>query len=162
MRIKNDLSELYDFTDKMQTAAKSYRMDLADTMKEIAQTYLDILMKNTDEHYKFGRLSNSWVVSNIAVVGRNISFEITNTAPYASFVNDGWFHQERFVPGYWGTNAGKDVFYYVPNHGSGVVFKDRYNEGTFFMELSQLEIQDRLPDILQDSFLDFVRRYQIG
>ena len=94
-----------------------------------------MLKNNTPVDY--GNLRAGWDTYNLDfyAVRTSTGFQVSlvNGATYAVWVNDG--HKQRpgrFIPGYWEGNH----FRYDPNAKGGMVLKQSWVKGRFFVEIS--------------------------
>ena len=141
MKLKWDVHEITEFGNRISNAGK-FNEYISKSVKEIAKKLHQMLITNTP--VDFGTLQAFWKTSEnysyIVEQSKN-GFEVTliNRAIYATWVNDG--HKQRpgrFIPGRWeGTH-----FRYDPNADSGMVLKNSWVQGRFFVEKSILQLEN--------------------
>ncbi len=153
--IKVDLKGLEEFRDKVQTAADEVGRQafMESCAKELAARLLAKVIKRTpvgdysdaydledDGQQKFlvmsgkqgGTLRRSWTVGTIEKSGNSYTIKVTNDQLYASYVEFG----HRQTPGR-----------YVPAIGKRL--KKSWVEGQFMLTISEKEIREAAPGILE-------------
>ncbi len=141
MKIEWDFKELFDFRDNLDDVAR-FNKHLEAATKEIAERLHRMLIKNTP--VDFGNLQMGWKTSenySYMVERKDNQFEVTliNRTLYALWVNDG--HKQRpgrFIPGYWEDSR---HFRYDPNCSGGMVLKQPWVKGRFFVETSFVQLE---------------------
>ena len=148
MKAEWDFHELTDFSKRLGDLAR-FESFCQIAIKEITTILQQMLKNNTPVDY--GNLRAGWDTYNLNfyAVRTSTGFQVSlvNGAKYAVWVNDG--HKQRpgrFIPGYW---EGKH-FRYDPNAKGGMVLKQAWVKGRFFVEisLSQLAESKQIEQIL--------------
>lgn len=150
MKLTWDFQELFDFGDQLKSFGSAFNPHLQNAAKEIAEKLHKMLIQNTP--VDFGTLQAFWQTEenySYVVEGKRNGYEVTlyNRAVYATWVNDG--HKQRpgrFIPGYW---EGRH-FRYDPTCSGGMVLKNSWVKGRFFVEISitQLESSTQVENIV--------------
>lgn len=141
MKLKWDFQNLFDFGDRLLTKAE-FDEHIGKATQEIAKKLHAMLIKETP--VDFGTLQSFWQTDenySYLVEQTKNGFEVTliNRAIYATWVNDGHKqHPGRFIPGYWVGGH----FRYDPNADGGMVLKQPWVKGRFFVERSVLKIEN--------------------
>lgn len=139
MKLKWDFSEFKQFANNLQDFSK-FEQFAQQATKEIAEKLHKMLIQNTP--VDFGTLQAFWETEenySYVVERKDTGFEVTlvNRALYALWVNDGHRQQPgRFIPGYWIGNR----FRYDPNAKGGMVLKQSFVKGKFFVEISIVQL----------------------
>ena len=141
MKLSWDFHELLEFGERVGNVDGFDKyMKLA--TQEIAKKLHQMLIKHTP--VDFGTLQAFWQTSEnysyvVLDIGTGYEVTLVNRAIYALWVNDG--HKQRpgrFIPGYWIGNH----FRYDPTANEGMVLKNSWVKGRFFVEKSILEVEN--------------------
>lgn len=153
--VKVDMKQLKEFRDKVQNAAEGAEKQafMEACAKELAARLLAKVIKRTpvgdysetydledDGEQKFlvtsgkqgGTLRRGWTIGKIRKEGNSYVIDVTNGVEYASYVEFG----HRQTPGR-----------YVPAIGKRL--KSGWVEGQFMLTISEQEIRDAAPAILE-------------
>ena len=147
MKLVWDNADLLKFQSRLQSTTK-LKEAVSKGTKEIARKLHTMLIRYTP--VDFGTLKAFWQTEEnyaYTIVDKGSSFEITlyNRAQYATWVNDG--HRQRpgrFIPGYWSGNH----FRYDPNADGGMVLKQSWVQGRFFVEKSIVAVDGKVESLL--------------
>lgn len=139
MKIEWDLSDLFDFSDKLGEYSR-YETELKRATKEIAHE----LQRRIKQHTPIGdtwALINGWDKNDFAVrqVGKGFEVLLVNPTEYATWVNDG--HRQkpgRFIPGHFLSGR----FYYDPTADGGMVLRQPFVKGRLFVEKGILDLEN--------------------
>ena len=99
-------------------------------------------------------VDTSRLVDSIFVFGEGIPqdyIEVGTNVEYALYVNDGHVQHKRFLPAEKLSVGGKAK--YLKNGAKGIMLKERYVKGKFFMEKGMNSAKPRLKRLV-DSFLE--------
>lgn len=138
MNIEWDLHEWTEFSDRLVDMAR-FESFCKSATEEITVILQKMLKTNTPVDY--GNLRAGWDTYNLnyyavrTATGFKVS--LVNGVKYAVWVNDG--HRQRpgrFIPGYWEGNH----FRYDPNADGGMVLKQSWVKGRFFVEISLAQL----------------------
>jgi len=165
--VEIDLSEIRDFFDRVERAAKGdFRKDLELFLEGIGLEFLRIVQDEIVRRdvldsrlllnsFEKGADGNVWTIEEDGLV-----LEVGTNVEYASFVNDGhWTNSkgvaQRWVPGYWQG----DRFIYDPSADTGMLLKQHWVEGKHYWD-SALRILDQLlPGYLDRKLQDWIDNY---
>lgn len=137
MKVEWDFSELFKFAEKLGDYER-YDREMRYAIKEIAHE----LLKKIKQYTPIGDtwwLINGWDDNDLAVTRtkRGLEVLLVNRTEYATWVNDG--HRQRpgrFIPGHFIGNR----FYYDPTAEGGMVLKQPFVKGRFFVEKGVIEM----------------------
>lgn len=148
MKITWDISEWLEFRDRLADS-EGFEKHMKLAAQDIAKRLHDMLIKHTP--VDFGTLQAFWQTpENYAYTVEQTAtgFEVTlyNRAKYATWVNDGHRQQPgRFIPGYWEG----DHFRYDPNADGGMVLKQPWVQGRFFVEKGIVDTEDAVEKLIE-------------
>jgi len=139
MKTQWDFTELLEFADALNDE-KRFDTELKRATKEIAHE----LLRRIKAHTPIGdtwALINGWDKNDFAVTEVNGGFEVLliNPTMYATWVNDG--HRQtpgRFIPGHFINGR----FYYDQTAKGGMVLKQPFVKGRFFVEKGILDLEN--------------------
>ena len=103
-------------------------------------------------------VDTSRLVDNIFVYTDGIPqdyVEVGTNVEYALYVNDGHVQHKRFLPAEKLSVGGKSK--YLKNGGKGIMLKERYVKGAFFMEKGMNDAKPRLERLI-NSFMEQIAR----
>lgn len=147
MKITFEGEQLFGFLNRLyDTTERDYYLGIA--TKRIAESLNRVLLQKTP--LDFGTLRLGWdTPENKAYIVEKTKtgYEVTlyNRTEYASWVNYGHRQQPgRFIPGYWEGNH----FRYDRNADGGMVLKQSWVQGRFFVENSIAEVEDAARKII--------------
>lgn len=103
-------------------------------------------------------VDTSRLVDNIFVFEDGIPqdyIEVGTNVNYALYVNDGHVQHKRFLPADKLSVGGKAK--YLKNGGKGIMLKERYVKGAFFMEKGMTDAKPRLTRLV-NSFMEQIAR----
>ena len=138
------MKPVWDFTEWLRFSNKLVgSSSLQETYKRIAKQLAKTLLKRIKgltpvDQYD---LITAWDRNKFLVIPTSTGYEVllTNETEYAVYVNDG--HRQkpgRFIPGYWeGTH-----FRYDPNANGGMVLRQPWVKGRFFVEKGILQLNN--------------------
>lgn len=138
MKIQWDFKELTDFGSNLKSFNSAFNPYLKKATQEVAKALLKRIKGYTPAlDYD---LINAWDKNKFLVTETKSGYEVLliNKMEYATWVNDG--HKQkpgRFIPGYW---ASTRRFVYDPNAKGGMVLKQKWVKGRFFVEKGILSI----------------------
>lgn len=139
MKVTFESKDFTTFESSLRSEAK-FGEAIGKVAKQIANSLYKILWKHTP--VDFGLLRSKWSsLENVAYTvekdGDGYSVTLYNRAEYAVWVNDGHRQQPgRFIPGKWIGNH----FRYDPKAKGGMVLKNSWVKGRFFVEKSIVEL----------------------
>ena len=155
MKIEWDFHEFSEFAGRL-TDFNKFDLVCKSATEEIVKILQTMLKANTP--VDFGTLRAGWDTYNTMfyAVRTTNGFEVSlvNGTKYAVWVNDG--HKQRpgrFIPGYWEGNH----FRYDPTASEGMVLKNSWVKGRFFVEISiaQLENGEQIESIIYKKLQDW-------
>lgn len=109
-------------------------------------------------------VDTSRLVDNIFVFGEGIPqgyVEVGTNVEYALYVNDGHIQHRRFLPADRLTVGGK-AKYLKSNNQKGIMLKERYVQGAFFMEKGFTSAKPRLESLVNSFMLQIAREVEGG
>lgn len=108
-------------------------------------------------------VDTSRLVENIFVFGDGISqdyIEVGTNVEYALYVNDGHVQHRRFLPADRLTVGGKSK--YLKEGGKGIMLRERYVNGAFFMEKGFNDAKPRLQTLIESFMEQCMREIEGG
>lgn len=109
-------------------------------------------------------VDTSRLVDSIFVFGEGIPqdyVEVGTNVEYALYVNDGHIQHRRFLPADRLTVGGK-AKYLKSNNQKGIMLKERYVQGAFFMEKGFTSAKPRLESLVNSFMLQIAREVEGG
>lgn len=137
MKAEWDFSDFTRFANSLSNKS-SFNQHIRKATRDLSQALLRRIKSHTPTlDYD---LIHAWDKNKFLVTEVATGFEVllVNEMFYANWVNDG--HRQkpgRFVPGYW---QGRRRFIYVPGYPGGMVLKQSWVEGKFFVEKGILSL----------------------
>lgn len=109
-----------------------------------------------------GDLRKAWRVAGIKKGSNGYTVYLSNPSEHASYVNDGHMANPtgvdyRFVPGGW--KGGR--FDYNPDAEGGMMLKQQWVKGLFFMESGMQAVEVALPAVLEARLEAFLKKYDM-
>lgn len=168
--VEFDMGELKTFFQRMQSAARGdFRKDLELFLEGVAADFLrivqdEIVRRNVMDSrlllasFEKGADGNVWELTD-----GGLTLEVGTNVEYAVWVEKGHTQQPgRYIPGYWETKNGKEVFTYDPASEQGLVLKEKWVKGKHYFE-SALRILDKLyPKLLEAKLQEWLDNYFAG
>ena len=108
-------------------------------------------------------VDTSRLVDSIFVFGEGISqdyVEVGTNVEYALYVNDGHIQHKRFLPADKLTVGGKTK--YLKDNSKGIMLRERYVQGTFFMEKGMTSAKPRLERLIESFMRNIAREVEGG
>lgn len=109
-------------------------------------------------------VDTSRLVDNIFVFGEGIPqdyIEVGTNVEYGLYVNDGHVQRKRFLPANRLTVGGKTK-YLKNNNQKGIMLKEKYIEGAFFMEKGMQSAKPRLERLIHSFMVQIAREVEGG
>ena len=109
-------------------------------------------------------VDTSRLVDNIFVFGEGIPqdyMEVGTNVEYGLYVNDGHVQRKRFLPANRLTVGGKTK-YLKNNNQKGIMLKEKYIEGAFFMEKGMQSAKPRLERLIHSFMVQIAREVEGG
>ena len=109
-------------------------------------------------------VDTSRLVDSISVFGEGIPqdyIEVGTNVEYALYVNDGHIQHKRFLPADRLTAGGK-AKYLSENNQKGIMLRERYVQGAFFMEKGFTSAKPRLERLVNSFMLQIAREVEGG
>ncbi|AVM69706.1 hypothetical protein C3V36_10920 [Lachnospiraceae bacterium oral taxon 500] len=109
-------------------------------------------------------VDTSRLVDNIFVFGEGIPqdyIEVGTNVEYGLYVNDGHVQRKRFLPANRLTVGGKTK-YLKNNNQKGIMLKEKYIEGAFFMEKGMQSAKPRLERLINSFMVQIAREVEGG
>lgn len=109
-------------------------------------------------------VDTSRLVDSITIFGEGIPndyVEVGTNVEYALYVNDGHVQHKRFLPADKLTVGGK-AKYLKENNQKGIMLKERYVQGAFFMEKGFTSAKPRLERLIHSFMLQIAREIEGG
>lgn len=109
-------------------------------------------------------VDTSRLVDNIFVFGEGIPqdyIEVGTNVEYALYVNDGHIQHRRFLPANRLSVGGK-VKYLKNGNTKGIMLKEKYIEGAFFMEKGMQSAKPRLERLVHSFMVQIAREVEGG
>lgn len=108
-------------------------------------------------------VDTSRLVDSIFVFGEGISqdyVEVGTNVEYALYVNDGHIQHKRFLPADKLTVGGKTK--YLKDNSKGIMLRERYVQGAFFMEKGMTSAKPRLERLIESFMRNIAREVEGG
>ena len=108
-------------------------------------------------------VDTSYLVDHIFVYDDGIPLdyvEVGTNVEYALYVNDGHVQHRRFLPAEKLTVGGKTK--YLKSGGRGIMLKERYVKGAFFMEKGLNDAKPRLERLIESFMVQIAREAEGG
>lgn len=160
MPIVFDLKELQNYAQKGRKAVKEFDRFVEGLARKAGELYTGYLVEATP--VSDGNLRNQWKVKSVQKEPDGYLVTLVNGAQYASYVNDGHMANEpgvafRFVPGEWRA----DKFQYIPGHKTGMVLRQQWIKGLFFVEKATDLFEKELPKFCERELEAFIRKCEL-
>lgn len=164
------MSDLKEFADKMHSAGRNLKSDLAllldaegvemldiiqDKIKELDAVDTRNLISSFDKEHK-GEGDGIYRLDR-----DSLKLTIGTNVKYASAVNDGhWLNPKgvkmRFVPGHWNPDGG---FEYEPGARTGMLLKQDYIEAKPFMDRAVHIMETTFPEDVENRIEAILEKY---
>ncbi len=108
-------------------------------------------------------VDTSRLVDSIFVFGEGIPqdyVEVGTNVEYALYVNDGHIQHKRFLPADKLTVGGKAK--YLKDNSKGIMLRERYVQGAFFMEKGMTSAKPRLERLIESFMRNIAREVEGG
>lgn len=157
-----DASQLEAFARKVEAAQKDLKPYIHELMEKSGELFLDVVQAqiiakgNVDTRKMFSSFQKGGEGNIFEIQDGGFSVLVGSSVSYAPHVNFGHKQQPgRFIPGYWEGNH----FRYSPGAKSGMVLKADKVKGSKFFSDSVEKMQEKFPEIVEKSAIQFFRRY---
>lgn len=157
-----DVSQLESFARSCEAAAADLKPYAGEILEDAGEEFLNIVQSaiqsagNVDKgkllaSFTKGGAGNIWELNT-----GGLTLTIGTNVEYAKWVNDGHRQQPgRFIPGFWEGNH----FRYSPGAKSGMVLKASFVAGSHFFDKSVQVLERMFPEMAENAFRQFFRRY---
>lgn len=146
-----------DFVDRFANLVDKWAEKKAILLQRMGNIYHAEIIPNVP-------VDTSRLVDNIFVFGEGIPqdyVEVGTNVEYALYVNDGHIQHRRFLPADKLTVGGK-AKYLKENNQKGIMLKERYVQGAFFMEKGFTSAKPRLERLIHSFMLQIAREVEGG
>ena len=109
-----------------------------------------------------GRLKGAWELSQVYLEPGSkdtLCIDLINPELYASFVEDGHYQANRWVPGEW---AGNKFIYQPGSRDSGMMLQEQFIPGVHMARIAISRIQNEIPTRLEKDFQEFLAGLSAG
>lgn len=115
-----------------------------------------------------GNLRNKWELSNIKRIGDELQIEVINPEEYASFVEDGHWQDNRFLPIYHldtGSKRSQQLAAtirtkYGPD-AEGIMLKEKWVPGYHMARISITRLENEIPARFERAFKQFLKNLEV-
>ncbi len=146
-----------EFVNRFASLVDKWAEKKAILLKRMGNIYHEEIIPNVP-------VDTSRLVDNIFVFGEGIPqdyVEVGTNVEYALYVNDGHIQHRRFLPADRLTVGGK-AKYLKTNNQKGIMLKERYVQGAFFMEKGFNSAKPRLERLVNSFMLQIAREVEGG
>ena len=146
-----------DFVNCFSKLVDKWRDKKAILLQRMGNIYHEEIIPNVP-------VDTSRLVDNIFVFGEGISqdyVEVGTNVEYALYVNDGHVQHRRFLPADSLTVGGK-AKYLKKNDQKGIMLRERYVQGAFFMEKGFNSAKPRLERLINSFMTQIAREVEGG
>ena len=146
-----------EFVDKFAGLVDKWADKKAELLKKMGNIYHSEIIPNVP-------VDTSRLVDNIFVFGEGISqdyVEVGTNVEYALYVNDGHIQHRRFLPVNKLSVGGK-AKYLKNGNTKGIMLKEKYIEGVFFMEKGMQSAKPRLERLVHSFMVQIAREVEGG
>ena len=143
--------------DKFAGLVDKWADKKAELLKKMGNIYHSEIIPNVP-------VDTSRLVDNIFVFGEGISqdyVEVGTNVEYALYVNDGHIQHRRFLPVNKLSVGGK-AKYLKNGNTKGIMLKEKYIEGVFFMEKGMQSAKPRLERLVHSFMVQIAREVEGG
>lgn len=145
-----------EFVENFGKLADKWEEKKAVLLKRMGNIYHEEIIPNVP-------VDTSRLVDNIFVFGDGIPqdyIEVGTNVKYALYVNDGHVQHKRFLPADRLSVGGKSK--YLKEGGKGIMLKERYVQGSFFMEKGFNSAKPRLEKLINSFMVQIAREVEGG
>ena len=146
-----------DFVNRFSNLVDKWEDKKAILLKRMGNIYHAEIIPNVP-------VDTSRLVDSIFVFGEGIPqdyVEVGTNVEYALYVNDGHIQHRRFLPADRLTVGGK-AKYLKDNNQKGIMLKERYVQGAFFMEKGFNSAKPRLERLIRSFMVQIAREVEGG
>ena len=145
-----------EFVENFSKLVDKWREKKAELLMRMGNIYQAEIIPNVP-------VDTSRLVDSIFVFGEGISqdyVEVGTNVEYALYVNDGHIQHRRFLPADKLTVGGKAK--YLKDNSKGIMLRERYVQGAFFMEKGMTSAKPRLERLIESFMRNIAREVEGG
>lgn len=145
-----------EFVERFSDLVDKWEDKKAELLKKMGTIYRAEIMPNVP-------VDTSRLVDSITVFGEGIPqdyVEVGTNVEYALYVNDGHIQHRRFLPAERLSVGGKTK--YLKNNQKGIMLKEKYIQGSFFMEKGMQSAKPRLERLINSFMVQVAREVEGG